>query len=37
MGRYVDVSPARPVVSLVSELVSVSRQDPREGPWEVGS
>ena len=31
MGRCVDVSPARQVESPVLELVSVSRQGPREG------
>ena len=31
VGRCVDVSPARLVESPVSELVSVSKQGPREG------
>ena len=31
VGRWVDVSPARPVESPAPELVSVSRQGPREG------
>ena len=31
VGRCVDVSPARPVENPAPELVSVSRQGPREG------